>query len=386
MHGTFPLLRCCTSCRTAKGSVRRCTCPCGGTNHGTGLPFLTAPTRSAQLSFAEFDHDPREPSLFDVVTPPRVARAIAGQPSIGVSDMNAMTPTKAAQIVEAVLIRGDLAALTPDERSKYYVRMCESIGLNPLTKPFEYLTLNGKLVLYALKAASDQLRTLHKVSVTELTESERDGLFIVTAKVENGEGRRDAAKGAVFIDGLRGEVLANAIMKAETKAKRRATLSICGLGFLDESEVEDIPAEVKAQTAAQQKPKTLPKKDARQIAGKLDAEFQACADLRALDAWRAAAAERIAVLPEDWQDHLQLRIDERRLEFRQHQAAEMPEREIIWDEAGERSATAGDETVITLRPAKPRFDTTDHGGVPAFLDRRATYSQEEMMSALMATR
>jgi hypothetical protein len=30
-------------------------------------------------------------------------------------------------------------------------------------------------------------------------------------------------------------------MKGETKAKRRATLSICGLGFLDETEIETIP-------------------------------------------------------------------------------------------------------------------------------------------------
>jgi hypothetical protein len=35
--------------------------------------------------------------------------------------------------------------------------------------------------------------------------------------------------------------MANALMKAETKAKRRVTLSICGLGMLDESEVESIP-------------------------------------------------------------------------------------------------------------------------------------------------
>ena len=34
--------------------------------------------------------------------------------------------------------------------------------------------------------------------------------------------------------------LANAIMKAETKAKRRVTLSICGLGMLDETELETI--------------------------------------------------------------------------------------------------------------------------------------------------
>ena len=30
-------------------------------------------------------------------------------------------------------------------------------------------------------------------------------------------------------------------MKAVTKAKRRVTLSICGLGFMDESEVADVP-------------------------------------------------------------------------------------------------------------------------------------------------
>ncbi len=33
---------------------------------------------------------------------------------------------------------------------------------------------------------------------------------------------------------------ANAMMKAETKAKRRVTLSICGLGMLDETEIETI--------------------------------------------------------------------------------------------------------------------------------------------------
>ena len=43
------------------------------------------------------------------------------------------------------------------------------------------------------------------------------------------------------ITGLKGEALANALMKAETKAKRRVTLSLCGLSWPDESEVESIP-------------------------------------------------------------------------------------------------------------------------------------------------
>lgn len=148
-------------------------------------------------------------------------------------------------LMESVLIKGDLSKLTPQERSSYYLRVCESVGLNPLTKPFEYITLNGKLTLYALRNCTDQLRTVHNVSVEELAESERDGVFIVTAKVKNGAGRTDIAKGAVNIANLKGEALANAMMKAETKAKRRATLSLCGLGFLDETEVEDIPAAAK---------------------------------------------------------------------------------------------------------------------------------------------
>ena len=42
-------------------------------------------------------------------------------------------------------------------------------------------------------------------------------------------------------------MLVNAKLKAITKAKRRVTLSICGLGFLDETEIDTIPS---AQPAA----------------------------------------------------------------------------------------------------------------------------------------
>ncbi len=147
-------------------------------------------------------------------------------------------------MLEQVLIQGDLKSLSPEQRSTYYMKVCESVGLNPLTKPFEYITLNNKLTLYALRSCTDQLRSIYKVSVEEMTETEREGVFIVTAKVRNVEGRTDVAKGAVSISGLKGESLANALMKAETKAKRRATLSICGLGMLDETEVETIPGAV----------------------------------------------------------------------------------------------------------------------------------------------
>lgn len=146
-----------------------------------------------------------------------------------------MTPF---QVMERVITSGDLGAMKPEERVAFYWRTCESLGLNPLTRPFEFITLNNKLTMYARKDATDQLRKINAVSVTELSRERTDDLMTVTATGRDKTGRMDSATGVVWIKGMSGEALANALMKAETKAKRRLTLSLVGLGFLDESEVE----------------------------------------------------------------------------------------------------------------------------------------------------
>lgn len=180
--------------------------------------------------------------------------------------MNAIVKSETrAEIMENVLIRGDLGKLSVEERGQYYNAVCTSVGLNPLTKPFEYIVLNGKLRLYALKDCTDQLRSIHGISVTDLAESEREGVFVVKAKVANAQGRTDVSTGAVNVAGLKGENLANALMKAETKAKRRATLSICGLGLLDETEVEDIPDSAKSQAPRDSGPPRQAQPVVRQI-------------------------------------------------------------------------------------------------------------------------
>lgn len=138
----------------------------------------------------------------------------------------------------AVLMQGNLATLNEEEKLNYYNRVCQTLGLNQFTKPFEFIMLNGKLQLYALKSCTEQLRMLHNVSITIETRQETKELYIVTARAQMTNGRCDESIGAVSIKGLTGESLSNAIMKAETKAKRRVTLSICGLAMLDETEVE----------------------------------------------------------------------------------------------------------------------------------------------------
>lgn len=145
-------------------------------------------------------------------------------------------------MMERVLIGGDLSALSDSQRVMYYQKTCESLKLNPLTKPFDYIKLNGKLTLYARKDATEQLRKINGVSIIDLAKEWKDslGLYIVTAKASDKTGRSDAATGVVSVKGKSGEDLANALMKCESKAKRRVTLSICGLGFLDESEASSI--------------------------------------------------------------------------------------------------------------------------------------------------
>lgn len=154
---------------------------------------------------------------------------------------NELTIKANSAMIEKVVVGGDLSTLAPAERLSYYSAVCESLGLNPLTKPFDYIRLNNKLVLYAKRDCTDQLRDKRKINITIPTREKVDDVYIVTAKATMPDGRTDESIGAVNISGLKGDALANALMKAETKAKRRVTLSIVGLGWLDELEVETIP-------------------------------------------------------------------------------------------------------------------------------------------------
>ena len=149
--------------------------------------------------------------------------------------------------IEKVLIQGDLSQLLEGERVAYYSRVCESPGLNPLTQPFAYIRLQGKLKLYALREATEQLRRLHSVSVRIVSRELIDEIYVLTARATLPNGRCDESIGAVFLGQVQGEARANLLMKAESKAKRRVTLSLCGLAVLDELEVESIPSATSSQ-------------------------------------------------------------------------------------------------------------------------------------------
>ena len=204
-----------------------------------------------------------------------------------------MSESITPSVLERVIVSGDLAGLSESQRLEYYRAVCESLGLNPLTRPFEYLRLNGRLVLYATRAAADQLRAIHGISILDAKIERRDDLITVTVRGKTRDGREDVEIGVVSAAGLRGDALANAEMKALTKAKRRLTLSLAGLGWLDETETETIPG---AQRVTEPQPAPALTDEAqalRQLLAERAKELPADSPLRAQarEAWKSGNAD-----------------------------------------------------------------------------------------------
>lgn len=123
---------------------------------------------------------------------------------------------------------------------KALARFAERWNLDPTTEPFTRIEIDGRLVIYATRNATDQLAAIHKLN-REIVNGPRrwsvDGRWMAYAKcrVTHPDGRVEESTGTTEWNGP------NSLMIAETKAKRRATLAILGIGILDESEINDTP-------------------------------------------------------------------------------------------------------------------------------------------------
>lgn len=175
------------------------------------------------------------------------------------------TPSLSSQIVEKLVLKGDLSGLNQVELIQYYHHFCQRLGLDYTTKPFDVMELDGKKVMYAGRGCVQQLSKLHnvshKISSREKLGTPEGEVYVVTAVASCSERQTESVGAVPLFDvervwddskhrmvpksprsykNLVGEAYCNALMKAETKAKRRATLDLLGLGMLDETEISSI--------------------------------------------------------------------------------------------------------------------------------------------------
>ena len=161
-----------------------------------------------------------------------------------------------AALTARIALSGDLYGLKEDDIWEYYQTYCNYLGLDPVTRPFDILAQKVKdkddqgreiwrerKTLYPNSSCSAQLASKHKISygrpVYEYNEALKIVFCFVTLRFPNG--REFTGESAVDKSGKSGLSLENALKKAATQARRRATLQSCGIALPDESEVEDIP-------------------------------------------------------------------------------------------------------------------------------------------------
>jgi hypothetical protein len=157
-----------------------------------------------------------------------------------------------AKIVQS----GNLAYLSESDRLVYYFSYCRQLGLNPLSRPFDYISEGEgdklKISLYPNTIAASQLRDSRNVS-TRIVREEilLDGeVYSVLVEARIGD-RTEEATGKVGIKldkygkPLSGEAKAKLMKKAESQARRRATLAIVGLDAMGEGDnrasISDMP-------------------------------------------------------------------------------------------------------------------------------------------------
>ena len=195
--------------------------------------------------------------MTDTFDSPRLAGAPSGQaPGRSVqslaradtADIAIPDREQAAGALAHILATGDLAQLSNEQRVAHYLDICASLGLNPRSRPFDWLVLDNRLVLYPNKSCAEQLRRAHQISVRVLRREMAGELFCVTVEGRTPSGRTDESSKYVPVtywdrqgggrQRLVGDKLANAYAKAETGAKRRLVLSMVGLaGLPDQDEM-----------------------------------------------------------------------------------------------------------------------------------------------------
>ena len=155
-------------------------------------------------------------------------------------------------LAEMEAARQDSRSLGPEDRAAYVAAICKSLRLNPLTRPVQFLALQGREVLYLTRGATDQLAARHNLNRETLEgpdfrTMENVKVAYCKVKVTLPSGRYEEATATLKMTSP-----ADDLMKVETKAKRRATLSILGVGVLSEEEAESIPASERADARREQ--------------------------------------------------------------------------------------------------------------------------------------
>ena len=157
-----------------------------------------------------------------------------------------------AAVIQAQLY-GNWAGTTEDQRVKACLELCGVLGIPTPLNPFRFITLNGKMVMYAPNEAAQLIAASREASV-DIVNKYRDketNIYVVEIQVST-QARRVQNFAAIYVGGLTGQKLADAMMKCCTKGIRRTIFGAFGLSIADDDDVaanSPPPAPLKIQAS-----------------------------------------------------------------------------------------------------------------------------------------
>lgn len=153
-------------------------------------------------------------------------------------DLDAALEEATAAMHRAGASNKDTKSLSQAEREAALAGLSRALGLNPLTNAVRFIALQGGEALYVTRQGTDQIAARLRINRETIVGPEiRDiaGVKMVFCQVRATapDGRSDVATATIPLKDP-----ANDLMKCETKGKRRAVLSLVGLGLLTEEDAE----------------------------------------------------------------------------------------------------------------------------------------------------
>jgi hypothetical protein len=150
----------------------------------------------------------------------------------------------------------NLNTATNEQLDEYRLKTASILKIDPFMLDYIWMSdpetgLKNR-VLYAKRGAAEVLRQNLSISVESLVPSvAQDGLLSFQVTGKDKTGRQEIAVGSAYLDGLKGDKKAHAVMTAQTRAVRRLTLQFVGGGILDETEVQSQSALQAAPAASE---------------------------------------------------------------------------------------------------------------------------------------
>lgn len=147
--------------------------------------------------------------------------------------------TKQQEALVKATLSQDWGRTNDQVKVRFIAHLCNQLSIPAVMNPFIFIKTKNGQKLYTPSEGAYLIASKNRIStkIKDRSYDKERQIYSVTVECSTPDGRTSEDIGHMFLGGLQGENLANAMMKAETKAKRRAILSTVGLSVLTEDAI-----------------------------------------------------------------------------------------------------------------------------------------------------